>query len=57
MPIEPPLPVENVQVTGKRNWLSLIVQLPFDVVVKRPQTHPPLQKIELKLGEKAIVID
>jgi len=47
MPIELPLPVENVQVTGKRNWLLLIVQLPFDVVVKRPQTHPPLQKGEL----------
>ena len=31
--------------------------VPFDVVVKIPQTHPPLQKTELKLGEKVIVID
>lgn len=37
--------------------MSLMPHVPFDVVVKIPQTHPPLQKIELKLGEKAIVID
>ena len=49
--------MEYVQETGKRTWLSPMPHVPFDVVVKIPQTHPPLQKIELKLGEKAIVID
>ena len=51
------MPVEYVQETGKRTWLSLRRHVPFDVVVKIPQTHPPLQTIELKLGEKVIVID
>jgi len=34
-----------------------MLHVPFDVAVKMPHTHPPLQKIELKLGVKVIVID